>query len=80
MKTARRRADASLGQMTPSPGVEGIGQSIQVLGAGADAQRQQNPVDIPLNPGCFIGILIMAYCNPHLAKNSSELERDDLTS
>ena len=25
----------------------------------------QNPVDLPLNPGCSIGILIMAYYNPH---------------
>ena len=26
----------------------------------------QNPVDIPLKPDWFIGILIMAYYNPHI--------------
>ena len=29
-------------------------------------QRQQNPYDIPLNPDWLIGILIMAYYNPHI--------------
>ena len=26
----------------------------------------QNPDDIPLNPDWLIGILVLAYCNPHI--------------
>ena len=26
----------------------------------------QNPVDLPLNPGWLIGILILAYCNLYM--------------
>ena len=36
----------------------------QKLGCGPlriQVSKVQNPVDIPLNPGCLIGILIMAY-------------------
>ena len=27
----------------------------------------EHPYDIPLNPGWFIGILILAYYNPHIS-------------
>ena len=30
----------------------------------------ENPVDIPLNPGWLIGILILAYYDPHIVGKS----------